>query len=123
MIPELRIEMNWQPCSQGTISSASALVRSRKSVETRRSFLKSASAAAVVVAGGGFAAWTLSGGDKLNTLYNNPNYPGGIACSEIIRILPEYIDESIKDAEIVENMSVHLAACDYCRNKYDMLKA
>ena len=116
--------MNWQPCTQGTISSASALVRSRKSAESRRSFLKSASAAAVVVAGGGFAAWTLQdGGDQRNALYNNPNYPGGIACSEVVRILPQYIDESMKDAELVENMDVHLAGCKHCRDKYNMMTA
>jgi hypothetical protein len=117
-----RTDSNWQPCAKGAIGSASDLARSRSDVIARRQFLKSASAAAVVVAGAGFAGWSLLGQkDELGALRGNPNYPGGIACSEVKRLLPKYIVNVLPDQELVESISVHLAACSHCRDHRDAL--
>ena len=65
------------------------------------------------------AVWPNRGG--LNALTNNPNYPGGIACSEVKRLLAEYIDKSLNDESLVVAIDEHLPECKHCRDKYDMM--
>ncbi len=115
-------ETQWQPCSQGAIKSASASICSRNSIASRRQFLKSVSAAAVVVAGAGFTGWSLLGQkNELRALRNNPNYPGGIACSEVTKFLAEYIDKSLTDAELVASIDIHLTKCGHCCEIHDSM--
>ena len=115
-------ESHWQPCAKGAIGSVSDSVRSRNDAIARRQFLKSASAAAVVVAGLGFAGWSLLGQkDELGALRGNPNYPGGIACSEVKKHLPKYVVNALTDHDLVESISVHLAACSHCCDHRDSI--
>lgn len=106
----------WLPCGEGAIVNASASIRDRETQKTRRQFLRAATQATAVVAGLGFAGWTLfgEGGNDLRALRNNPNYPGGIACSEVQRLLTQYIDDSLNDADLKSSIDVHLAKCGHC---------
>lgn len=115
-------ENHWVPCEQGAIVGAAGLIRARQNQESRRQFLRSAATASVVVAGSAFAGWTLvNQGDKRNALYDNPNYPGGIACTEVKRLLAEYIDKSITEEKVLTAMEIHLPECKHCRDKYNMM--
>jgi len=92
----------WQPCAVGSIQS-------------------SASTAAVVVVGG-FAGWSLFGQkDELGDLRNNPSYLGGIACSEVKKLLAEYANESLTDVALVEAIDVHLGSCSHCRGLHNSM--
>ena len=114
-------ESQWQPCDKGAIESANGLVRQEQLQQARRLFLRNATTA-VVATGVGFAAWSLFGPkDQLGDLYNNPNFPGGIACSEVKRLLPEYLANSLQDAKLVDSIVIHLGECDHCCDKHDML--
>lgn len=109
----------WLPCESGAIESAASSIRSRKDLAARRQFLRAAASATVVVAGAGLAGWSLFGQrDELNALYNNPNYPGGIACSEVQRLMVDYINESLND-DVTESIKIHLTKCSHCCDVHD----
>lgn len=112
----------WQPCDQGVIQEANGLVREGQLQQSRRMFLRNATTA-VVATGVGFAAWSLFGPkDQLGDLYNNPNFPGGIACSEVKRLLPEYIGGSLQsNTTLVSSIVEHLSQCTHCCEKHDSM--
>ena len=110
-------ETQWQPCAAGAIGSMADSARARKATESRREFLKKATATSAVVATAGFVGWQLVDSGV------QANYPGGIACVEVVDLLPEYLDKSLNDNKLVTSMSTHLAACKHCSDKRDMLVA
>lgn len=111
-------ESQWQPCDEGMIQGANESIRDVQRQQSRRQFLRKASASAVVVAGAGFVGWSLmKQNDPLNALHGNPNYPGGIACSEVVRLLPEYVGGAISNADLVSSIDAHLAECNHCKIK------
>jgi len=115
-------ESQWQPCDQGLIQGASESNRGLREQQSRRQFLRKASAAAVVVAGAGFVGWSVLGeNDPLKALHGNPNFPGGIACSEVRRLLPEYIGGSLSSTDLVSSIDTHLTECKDCCENHDSL--
>lgn len=115
-------ESQWQPCDQGLIQGANESIRDVQLQHSRRQFLRKASAAAVVVAGAGFVGWSLmKQDDPLNALHGNPNFPGGIACSEVVRLLPKYVAGAINDTDLVSSIDTHLGECGHCRHKHDAM--
>jgi len=120
-----KTEEQWLPCEEGAIGGAAASSQNRVNQRSRREFLRAASMASVVVVGAGFAGWSLfgQGEDKLRALRNNPNYPGGIACSEVQRLLPEYISNSISEAALNKSITVHLTKCKHCCDIHDSMVA
>lgn len=117
-------ENQWQPCESGQIRFAGDSIRQKRQLESRRIFLRRASAAVVTV-GVGFAGWTLLGpkGPSVETptFKGTPSPYGGIACRSVVRLLPEYIAQTINDAGQLESIEEHLAKCAPCRRSYDSL--
>ena len=113
-------ESQWQPCDSGLIQGANESIRGAQIQQSRRQFLRKASAAAVVVAGAGFVGWSLM---NKKALQGNPNFPGGIACSEVIRLLPEYVSGSINDSNLVSSIDTHLGECGHCCETRDKMIA
>lgn len=124
-IENSRIKDQWLPCDEGAIQDASASIQNRQVQNSRRQFLRAAAQASVVVAGVGFTGWALFGqdgtGGGLRAVRNNPNYPGGIACSEVIRQLSKYIDNSLTDADLVSSIEAHLPKCNHCCQIHDKM--
>jgi hypothetical protein len=117
-----KTENQWQPCDQGLIQDANESIRGVRLQHSRRQFLRKASAAAVVVAGAGFVGWSLmKQDDPLRALHGNPNYPGGIACSEVLRLLPDYVTGSIDDLKLVSSIDEHIAECRHCSGKHEAM--
>lgn len=117
-------DSQWEPCGEGIIKLAGDTIREQQIQHSRRQFLRKASVTAAVVACGGFAGWTLMGPkNQLNSLYDNPNFPGGIACSEVMRLLPEYVAGSLDETKLVASIDVHLEGCSHCRHKHEALLA
>ncbi len=112
-------ENQWQPCEDGQIRRAGESIRKQRQIEARRKFLRGASTAAVAVVGAGFVGWTLMGpkaSEEPSSLFTvNPASYGGIACRDVVRLLPDYIALSIEDSNAIEAIEVHLAKCEPCR--------
>ena len=113
----------WLPCDEGAIVDASTSIRNREIQKSRRQFLQAALTASAVVAGVGFTGWTLldQGDDQLKAVRNNPNYLGGIACSEVQKYLNPYINDSLNDIELANSIEVHLTECGHCCDIHDAI--
>ncbi|QEG22491.1 hypothetical protein [Mariniblastus fucicola] len=109
-------ESHWLPCEDGAIQSAAESVRALRAVEQRRRFLKATVTGSVCLAGAAFAGWSLfASNDKRRAVRGNRNYPGGISCAEVIRLMPEYVAQSLTNENLTNSIAVHLADCKHCR--------
>jgi len=60
-------------------------------------------------------------GQGRDRLINNPNFPGGIACSKVKLLLDDYIDNSLNDVALTQSIKVHLGECPHCRGIHDSM--
>ena len=111
-------ESQWLPCEDGAIVGAAGAIRSRENQQSRRQFLRSAAAATVLVAGAGFAGWSVLG---QGGGYDNPNFPGGIACSEVKKFMAKYIAGSLNNDMQLAAFEAHLPECAHCQNLHDTM--
>ncbi len=99
----------WEDCCQGELGQ---MVDRMRTVRRRR-FLSQASVAALTLAvtgaGISFAGyrWWLSGDYRY----------GGIACSEVMRLLPKYHAGEL-DAQLSRQIAIHLEQCPDCGPAY-----
>ncbi len=95
----------WDACPPGELQRMVGRTRIRQ----RRRFLKrlgGTAAGLAAIAAGGF--WLLQPGEY---------HFGGIACSEVMSLLPDYRANKLP-AELKEKVSLHLAKCPECGPHY-----
>jgi hypothetical protein len=96
----------WEPCPPGEFARLSRKLCARRQ---RRTFLRAAALTAVTAAAGG-AAWLALGA------YRTPTNPGGISCSEVMRLADDYQSGKITGC-LREQIRNHLAQCPECSTR------
>jgi hypothetical protein len=99
----------WERCPPGELQRLVHRVRTRQ----RRQVLKrlaGVGAALVLIGAGGYVA---------GQWWHQPteHHFGGIACSEVMRLLPDYRANKL-DAELARRISIHLEKCPNCGPAY-----
>ena len=122
----------WLQCPEGAIqqvADASMLTRAATpatNLQRRRLLATAATAAGIAVLGGvSYLAIRepamdnspvpgTGGGGPIATF----NY-GGINCIEVVRSIPDYVQNTIEDAEKTEQIKQHLVLCEKCRKVHE----
>ena len=121
----------WLECPAGAIQKVADLAIVDRSVKPtvdlrRRNMLAAGAGAAGALALGGVAYFALRqpvlNDGPIPGLVGGPvataNY-GGINCVEVLRSIPDFLDDKIVDAEKVKSIEEHLDMCDQCRKVLD----
>lgn len=108
-----QLSEEWTPCPPGTLSSMAGDERFRQ----RRQFLVRAGSTAGAVALAAGAGWLVFRNGGLAT---EPTY-GGIACSRVRQLAPQFMMHQL-DAELTQQITVHLEQCDECRTLLESMQ-
>ena len=127
-------DQQWVKCPAGAIQKVadSAIVEKNSEPAVnlpRRNLLAATATAASVAALGGVAYLTL----RQPAANRGPmpamgagsipaDYHGGISCVDVMKNLPAYIANNIKNPDKVKSIKEHLEMCDICREVYDYQK-
>lgn len=120
----------WVKCPAGAIQKVadSALVtravKPAADLQRRKLLIAAATAASVAVIGGvGYLATrepAAGNGSAPGAGVPMADYSfGGIKCSELVQILPAYIEKTIDDQEKTTSIEKHLERCYRCRKIYE----
>ncbi len=107
MTSEPQHSESWEACPQGTLARVAA---QRRAQLRSRQFTKAIAASAAVVV-------LLLAGTFLMPRSPSENDFGGILCSEVKPILPDYRAGTL-DAELRAKVDTHLANCEMCGTAY-----
>lgn len=102
----------WRACPQGELQRMVQGIR----IWQRRRMLKqlgTATASLFLAGGAGYVAADL-------WLWSDGSPPGGIACSDVMRLLPAYRARKLK-LEMAEKVSAHLENCPRCGPAYEQM--
>ena len=116
----------WEPCPSGRIQTV--IDRTGPTLRQpstgseggldRRAAMKIAAGVAVV-AGAGVLTYRFR---KPAKPVSNGMVFAGISCREVLDELPEYVNRSIDDPELVVKIDEHLELCSHCQEKYEQTK-
>lgn len=107
----------WQACPAGTINRMAGELRSRRKTRTQRRV--------AVASGVGVALVAVAVGVGLSIFLQGPTEYrfGGIACSEVRALLPEYLQGAMADRQLAQSIDQHLAECPVCGPLVDQMQA
>lgn len=107
----------WQACPTGTVSRMAGELRSRRKARTQRRV--------AVASGVGVALVAVAVGLGLSIFLRGPTEYrfGGIACSEVRALLPEYLQGALADRQLAQSIDQHLAECPHCGPLVDQMQA
>lgn len=103
-------ESAWDGCPQGTLVE---LARRRRGQRRQRSLARGTAALALCLAVAAGLLWIAPRAG----LGPSENYFGGIACSEVGRLLPQYMDQRLEDPVLADKIRQHLAECSVCQER------
>ena len=95
----------WQPCQQGELRQ---VVTKNARQQSQQRFVRGMTA--------GVALLLLVGAVSL-FVATRPGLPGGIACTDVVAVLAQYIDGDL-DEKLHAQVSEHLEHCEACRRHH-----
>lgn len=103
---------HWEPCPAGELSQMVSRIKSRDRRKTTARWGGAFVAATLLIVAGLFYSgrWHAPASDDY----------GGIACSKVERLLPDYIAKRL-DPAVSKQIAVHLRECHHCDEIYQRL--